>query len=248
MTIIAIIQARTQSKRFPKKILRKINKNYSVIEFLVKRISISKKINKIVIATSRNKKDLYLANLMKKNNLNVYRGSEKNVLDRFYKVGIKYNAKYIVRITADCPLIDANLLDNMINIFIKKKIDFLSNVNPASFPDGMDIEIMKMSTLKKAWKNAKLKLEKEHVTKYIYNNKDFKQYNLPYKSNYSHVRLTIDYPEDLMVIKNIVNHFSPNIFFSLDKIIDLYKKKPNLFFKNKKFIRNEGLVQNLFNK
>ncbi len=241
MTIVAIIQARCNSKRFSNKILKKINNEYSLIEVLLKRVAKSKKIDKIFVATTKNKTDDKLVNILKKNKIYTYRGSEEDVLDRYYKIGLKTKAKYIIRLTADNPLIDHKIIDELIKFFLRKKLDFANNVSPPTYPDGMDVEIMKMSVLKKVWENAKLISEREHVTKYIYNNSnDFKQGNLAYKQDYSKIRLTVDYPKDLKVVKNVFNFFQPNYFFCLNDIIKLYKTNPTLFTPNKKFTRNEG--------
>ena len=118
-------------------------------------------------------KNLKLKNFLKGKKINYFEGSEENVLDRYYKCAKKYKSDIIVRITADCPLIDPNMLDNCLEIFIKNKIDLLVNYNPPTFPDGLDIGIFNLKTLQKAWKNARSEFEIEHVIPFMLKNKKY---------------------------------------------------------------------------
>ena len=163
---LLILQARQSSTRFPNKVLQKIS-GVPLIIFLLKRLIKCKRIDKVITAIPKNKKNQTLRKLLKRNNYEYFEGSEKNVLERFYLCAKKYNAKNIIRITADCPLSDPQLIDKFIRIFEKKKVDYLSNGNPPTFPDGYDIEIFKFEALKESFLKAKSLYEKEHVTPYI---------------------------------------------------------------------------------
>jgi glutamate-1-semialdehyde aminotransferase/spore coat polysaccharide biosynthesis protein SpsF (cytidylyltransferase family) len=171
-------------------------------------------------------------------------GSEYNVLERFYKASIRFQGLNILRITADCPLIDYVVVDKIINNFFSANVDYASNINPPTFPDGFDAEIFTFEALKKAYKQAKTQIEKEHIRPFMLNNRTFKKINLESSKNYSRIRLTIDEPEDLKVVKNIINHFNNNLFFSYEDIIKLYKKKKSLFSYNMHINRNEGQYLN----
>jgi glutamate-1-semialdehyde 2,1-aminomutase len=239
MKTIAIIQARYSSTRLPGKILNKIG-NKTILEILFLRVKKSKLLDKIVVACSTNKKDQKIIDICRKNNIDFFKGSENNVLDRYYKCAKKFKAKNIVRITSDCPFTDAKLLDDIIKLFDKKKVDYASNNNPPTFPDGLDLEIFTFKSLRKAWINSKENSEKEHVTPYIINNDDFKKTNLFENKDYSNLRLTLDEKVDLDVIKKIFKAFKNNFNISYKNIIRLYKKDKTLFKSNMNLIRNHG--------
>ena len=236
--IVAIIEARLNSVRLPGKVLKKIN-GIPAIECLFKRISKSKYLDNIVVATSKNKKNLPLIEFLKKKNINLYIGEDQNVLKRFFDAANTYNASIVVRITGDSVILDYRLLDKMIKKFIEKKVDFLCNTQPMTYPDGQDIEIFSFQTLKKTYRNAKLRYEKEHVTPYIIKNKNFKKYNFENKIDYSKFRWSLDELEDLKVIRLIYAEFKPNIYFSWEDAIKKVLKKKKLT-SNNSLSRNEG--------
>ena len=138
--VVAIVQARMESTRFPGKVLKKID-NKSLIEILLYRLSLSKKVDQIILATTINKSDNVLVSQVKNMGYDVYRGDENNVLERFHEAGQKFSADIIARITGDCPLIDYSLVDDVIDLFLKNKLDYASNTNPPPFPDGLDISV-----------------------------------------------------------------------------------------------------------
>ena len=237
MKVLAIVQARTNSSRLPRKILKKINNN-SIIEILLKRLNKSKILDRIVVSTTTSNFDDDLVDIVKKNNFDVFRGNEKNVLDRFYKTALKYKAKNIVRITGDCPLIDAQIVDKVIRFHFKKKNEITSNSHEPTFPDGMDIEIFSFNSLKNAWKKAKSNDDKEHVTPFIKRNYLVSLFKN--EIDYSNIRITLDEAEDFELIYSIVKNFKSNIYFSFNDILNFYKKKKKLFEINKHIKRDEG--------
>ena len=236
--VLAIIQARYNSTRFPGKVVKKIN-NKTVLEILIKRLSSSEYVSKIVVACSKNQKDLPVVNICKKLGINYFVGSEDDVLDRFYKAAKKYKGENIVRITADCPLLDPKIIDDVISNFFSNNADYASNTNPPTFPDGLDVEVFKFSALKEAYIKARQLTEREHVTPFIINNKKFKKFNLKNFIDYSTLRLTLDEKEDFILITKIIKYFKNNLNFNLKNILDLYKKKKKIFLINSHLVRNE---------
>jgi glutamate-1-semialdehyde 2,1-aminomutase len=237
--VLAVIQARYNSTRFPGKVVKKIN-NKTILEILIRRLSRSKHITKIIVACSNNRNDKAIVTICRKLGVNYFIGSENDVLNRFYHAAKKYRGINILRITADCPLIDPNIVDDVIRNFFLKNVDYASNVNPPTFPDGLDVEVFKFKVLKKAYMNAKKSAEREHVTPFIINNKKFRKFNLKNSIDCSSLRLTLDEKEDFILIAKIIKYFKNNLNFNLKNILDLYKKKKNFFLNSSNLVRNEG--------
>ena len=211
------IQARITSKRFPKKVLKKIKKN-TILEIIFKRLSLSKSIRKIVFLIPKNKKNLPLLKYMIKKNYKYICGSEKNVLSRYYDAANKFKSKYILRVTSDCPFVDPQLIDQLFKKLKRKKINYASNTNPPSFPDGFDIEIFDFQSLKKTFKSTSNKSDLEHVTPFLIRNKRFKKFNLKHKKDLSKHKLSIDTKEDYIKVKKIFNSFN-NILIDYKNVL-----------------------------
>ena len=247
MQFSIIIQARLGSSRLPGKVL--INyKNYTLLSVLYQRLKRSQKIKEIIIATTKKRDDNEIVKFCKTNSIKYFRGSENNVLNRYYQTAKKFNIKNIIRITADCPFIDPIILDKMIIEFKKKKLDYLSNTypEPSTYPDGMDIEIFKFNSLKLANKYAVSKTEKEHVTYYIRKQKIFKILRTDMSKNLSHYRLTVDYSKDFNLFKKLIDKFNNNIFLlSMDKILNFIDRNPKLVRYQKGILRNEKFLKSL---
>ena len=239
--IVAIVQARYNSVRLPGKVLKNIN-GIPAIECLYKRLSKSKYLDDIIIATSKDKKNLPLVNFLKRKKFNFYVGENDNVLKRFFDTASKYKADIIVRITGDSIILDYRLLDKMLKEYLKKKVDFLCNTQPMTYPDGQDIEIFSFKSLKKTYKNVKLKYDKEHVTPYIIKSKKFKKYNYKNKIDYSKFRWSLDELEDLKVIRLIYEEFKPNIYFSWENAMKKVLRSKKKLTTNSQIKRNEGEV------
>ena len=143
--------------------LKKITKKYNTLEFLIKRLELCKSIKKIIVATSNLKKDDKILDIKAKNVL-FFRGSEQNVLERYVQTAEKFNLKHLVRITGDCPFSDPYLIDKLTKIYFKHNYDYVSNVNPPTFPNGFDIEIFSLKLAKNSLKRFKSKKNREHVT------------------------------------------------------------------------------------
>tara|TARA_B100000242_G_C42967464_1_gene448849 strand:+ start:288 stop:1007 length:720 start_codon:yes stop_codon:yes gene_type:complete len=225
--IICIIQARTGSSRLPGKVLLPGANNKPLLLNLYERISKSKYIDKIVIATTKLQNDFEIVKICKKNNIDYFRGSNKNVLDRYYKCALKYKASLILRVTADCPLLEYKFIDDFIYKSRKKILNYFTNCHNRTFPKGYDLEIVDFKTLEYCKLNAKSKYDKEHVTPFIIRNlPSLKFGHIKYKKNlYKKYRLTLDYKSDYLVIKNIFdNLYSKDKFFDLKKIIKYLDK------------------------
>ena len=222
--IIIIVQARLTSKRFPNKVIKKIGKQ-TIVELILRRLKQVKKNNKVVFSIPANNKNKKLYEHLKKLKANIFRGSEKNVLDRFYKTAIKFKATDIIRITADCPLVDPQSIDKLIDIYLKKKPDYLNNALPPSHADGFDVEIFNFKTLELATKKAKSLFDKEHVTPFMKNSRTIKKLRVQLLNNYG-LKLSIDSNKDYIKVKKIFKYFYPNIYFSVKEIFNkkIHKK------------------------
>ena len=246
MNIAFIVEARMSSTRLPGKVFLRVN-NKPIIKYLIERLKRVKKVKKIILATTKNKVDNVLVDFAKKNKLKHFRGSEERVLERVYFAAKKFKIDAIISITADCPLIDVSIIDQCLKIFLKNKIDFLTNSHFRSYPDGMDVQIFKFQTLKKALKLAKTKKDYEHTT-YVMRKNPGKFNTLhifaPENLNYPKLGLTLDEIEDYKFIKKIIKSFKKNYLFSCQEIINLLKKRKNLLKINSKVKRNSYLLEN----
>ena len=206
------------STRLPGKVLKDIN-GKPLIEILLHRLSLSKKIDKIILATSKNSEDNLLTEIVQQLGFDVYRGSEHDVLDRYYQASIKYNPKVIIRVTGDCPIIDPKLVDSVIYKFLISNVNYASNTMPRTFPDGLDLSVFSFSTLKLTWIQAKSDYDREHVTSFMRTDNQFSRINVSNPKDYSKERWTVDEKEDLSVITEIIDYFSPNLDFSWRDVI-----------------------------
>jgi spore coat polysaccharide biosynthesis protein SpsF len=209
MSIVCIIEARMGSTRLPGKVMMKVD-GIPMIQFLVERIRKVKKIKKVIIATTKNKKDDILVNFCKKKKINFYRGSENNVVKRIFDAAKKFDGKIIVSITGDCPLIDPKLIIKLLDIFIKKKPDIATNSHIRSYPDGMDCTIVNFKSLKKINDNARGKKEREHTFLYVERNiSKFKLINDHAAKNnfWPDLGITLDEKKDFLLLKKIIKYF-----------------------------------------
>lgn len=242
---LCIIQARMNSTRLRGKVMKKIDGKNPSLFYTISQLQSCKLIKKIIVATTTKKEDDIIEKFSKKINIECFRGSENDVLDRYYNCAKNSNFKNIIRITADCPLIDPTLVDRMILEFKRNNYDYIHNFDPRTFPDGEDIEIFTMELLSKAWRYAKLPSEREHVTPYLRKNyKKFKIKNFANKKDLSEYRLTVDYKEDLKLIKKIIKNIDKRPILIKD-IIQFLQNKPELIKINTKFEPNEGYAKSL---
>ncbi len=233
--LIAVVQARMGSSRLPNKVMKEIC-GKPMLFLMLERLQHAKKIDDIVIATSTEKSDDAIADFAHKNNFLFFRGSELDCLDRHYQVGVKFGADFIAKITPDCPLIDPVIVDKVLDFFIKNsdKYDYVSNAHPPSYPDGLDVEIFHMSSLKKAWKEVKTIQEREHTTTYIWSHPEiFRLGNVKMpgkKSLFMQERWTVDYLEDFEFVKLIYeNLYNDGRIFLMDEILEFLNKRRDIW-------------------
>jgi len=241
MKVVALVQARMGSTRLPGKVLRDIA-GRPMIELLLARLSQSSELDEIVVATSKESQDDKLQLVVEALGFNCTRGDEKDVLSRFYESAKSFDADAIVRITGDCPLVDPKLVDKCIRHYKKSNVDYFSNVDPVTYPDGLDVEIISFESIKRANSETKSEFDREHVTPYIRNSIEFSKSSIQHTEDLSNQRWTVDEPEDLIVVTNIFEYFHPNIFFSWKEILDLERLQPELFSENQHIKNNEGSI------
>jgi len=245
--IIIVTQARLGSTRFPGKVLEKIGK-ISLLEVHLQRIKKSKLTSKIVIATTTEEGIEAIEQIAINESVGIFKGSTEDVLDRFYQAVKAENHDYIVRLTSDCPLIDPILIDEVIKLALEHKLDYVSNTLLELFPVGQDIEVFSWNALEKAWEEARLPSEREHVTPYIRKHCDFnggkifKAMNYGSNENYSHIRMTVDESSDLDAIKILVDKLDAETDWKT--YTDFIIGNPQLFT-NQQIIRNEGYLKSI---
>ncbi len=246
-----IIQARMGSKRFPNKILKKID-HRSVLQYLIDRLSLYFPKNEILIATTRLIIDDQICNISKANNINFYRGSENNLIKRYLNCAKKYNVSNIIRITSDCPLVNPTSIKKMYNYFINKKIDYYSNTCPpdlSKYPDGSDIEIFSFKALDKLNNLKQNKVEKEHVYGFWKNKKIFKTKILKKNKDISKFKYSLDYKSDLILLQKIVKKLKKknvigssetitNLIMRDKKLLKISNQNQSFYLKNKNFKPN----------
>jgi spore coat polysaccharide biosynthesis protein SpsF len=240
MKIGIIIQARTGSSRFPGKILKKIN-DKEIIRYLLERLeSIIDKKN-IVVATTTSELDNSIVNLCNTYRYNCFRGSESDVLSRFYNVAMEYQFDHIIRCNSDCPLIDPILINKICNFYLSNshKYDYVSNVLLPTFPVGMHIEMFSRKSLSLAHELSLDSIEREHVTPYIYRNPHlFRLYNYACKFKLDKYRVTLDYEEDLIVLQHIIQKLKPkDKFCTYKEIADFLGKNPDIYSINSHILK-----------
>lgn len=232
----AIIQARMGSTRLPGKVLAEID-GKPLLQYQVERLRRSDLIDRIIIATSLLDKDDPIAAFCNRMGIDCFRGSETDCLDRYYACARQYGAATIVRLTADCPLVDPGVIDRMLRLYVELQIDYMGNTIPpekSRYPDGSDVEIFSMSALERTHKEAVLPQDREHVTFYMWKNNDkFRTYCLDNEHDWSRYRFTVDYPEDFEVVEFIIRELEKrNSFGHLREIIDILDANPAIFAKN----------------
>lgn len=241
-----IIQARLGSTRLPGKVLLKIM-DKTILEYLIERVKKAKNVEDIIIATTTKEEDLDIINLAHRLQVNTFRGSENDVLDRFYQAAKTFNVKHVVRITADCPFMDSNIIDDVVCCYFESSADYCSNVSERTFPDGEDVEVFSFATLEYAWRNANLASEREHVTPYIRNHPNiFKIANFKHKIDFSKKRWTLDRKEDFKFIKAILEGLYPiNPDFHMEDILKFLEHNPHLEDINRNIKLNEGYLKSI---
>ncbi len=232
--IVTVIQARMGSTRLPGKVMLPLA-NKPLLVRMAERVSASTSAGTVVVATTTEKEDDEIYNLCISENIKIFRGHPTDLLDRHYRAALNYNADALVKIPSDCPLIDPNIITKVIRYYLENedKYDYVSNLHPATYPDGNDAEIIRISSLKEAWENADKHMEREHTTPFIWEKPDkFRIGNVIWESGLDYsmsYRFTIDYLKDYLFIKRVYDElFDKNRLFSLDDILKLLTEKPEI--------------------
>ncbi|WP_096697335.1 aminotransferase class III-fold pyridoxal phosphate-dependent enzyme [Polaromonas sp. AER18D-145] len=239
MKTVAIVQARMGSTRFPNKVMRPIC-GTPMIGLLLERLAKAKLVDQIVLATSQDPRNDALARYVRELGYVVYRGSEDDVLDRYYQAAKEVGADTVVRITGDCPLLDPALVDAVIEKFRESGADYAANTSPPTYPDGLDTEVFSHEALETAWQQAKEGGQREHVTPFIREAEQFSQTNVTFSDDHSDKRWTVDEPEDFQVVISVFEYFHPRRDFSWLEVLALSEQHPEWFMANEHLIRNEG--------
>jgi spore coat polysaccharide biosynthesis protein SpsF len=229
MKVAAIIQARTGSTRLPGKVLKKVL-GKTLLEYQIERVKRAKTIDEIIIATTAKESDDPIVQLCQQLSIPYYRGSEENVLSRYYEAATEFNVDVIVRLTSDCPIIDPDVIDQVVGYYLENQdqYDYVSNTLTRTYPRGLDTEVFPYEVLKRVHEEAKELTYREHVTAYIYYHPDqFRLCNVPNEKDESRHRWTVDTVEDFFLVKNILEKLYPtNSLFTLEDVIQVLQDKP----------------------
>ena len=242
--VVAIIQARMGSTRLPGKVLMDIA-GKPMLWHVIERVKRCKKIDSVVVATTSKEEDKAVIELAKKCGVDTFAGSEEDVLDRYYQAAKKFDADPVVRITADCPVIDPQIVDEVINKYTEGGYDVCGL--SGKFPDGLDVSIFSFNALEDTWRNAKLPSEKEHVGPYMGKHPEkFKLGEYVKFDNLGHYRWSVDEERDLRFIQEIFSRlYKPGDIFLTGDILNLLEREPDLLKINAGIIRNEGYIKSL---
>ena len=240
-----IIQARMGSSRLPGKVMEKLDQDNTVLSYVIRQLKHSKFLDDIVVATTSLKRDEVIVDFLEREGIKYFCGDEENVLDRYYQCAKKFSMSEIVRIPSDKPLIDPDIVDKCIQIFLSKKYDYVTTFLEPSFPYGTEVEIFSFDALEKTWKNAKLPSEHENVTPYIYNNKDkFQIYNVKNSIDLPHLRWVVDRAEDLELVRQLVSKIDKDPILMQD-ILEVFESDPKLAEINSNVRHDEGYKKSL---
>ncbi len=241
MKVVAIIQARTGSTRLPGKVLLPLA-DKTVLEHVIERTAKAKLIDEVIVATTMKKEDLPIVKMVANMGFRVFTGSEKDVLDRYYQCARLAEADCIVRITSDCPLVDPNIIDMVVKKHIEASADMVYN---DLYPNGFDLGTFTFDLLKRAWKEARLLSEREHVVPYMFKiAKKIEKVICP--ENLSHIRLTLDRKEDYEVLKIVFdNVYTKKRDFTFEDVMEFIRDNPEIIKINAHIQRDEGYKMSL---
>jgi len=234
MKIVAIIQARMGSTRLPGKILRELD-GETVLSRVLGRVRRMCNLNEILVATTDQSVDDAVAESTRQNGVGVFRGNENDVLDRYYQAAQSCHAQAIVRITADCPLIDPEVSDHVIRQFLTARPDYASNTLQRTYPRGLDTEVMTFAALERAWQAASEPYQRTHVTPYLYQHPEhFDLLSITTEGDFSQMRWTLDTAEDLEFLQTVYARFADRRDFSWRDVLQLMEREPELMEINRR--------------
>jgi spore coat polysaccharide biosynthesis protein SpsF len=245
MKTIAIIQARMSSTRLPGKVLADVA-GRPLLAHLLERAARAETLDSTVIATTVGPLDDPIEELCRRREVPCFRGSEEDVLDRYHRAATAFGGDVIVRLTADCPVLDPAVIDQTVRYYLDGEFDYVSNALKPTFPNGLDAEVFSFAALDRAWREAALRSEREHVTPYIWKHPElFRLGSVEHDADLSAFRWTVDEPEDLELVREFYRHLGPASTFGMAEILALLERHPELTGINARFKRNEGYQKSL---
>ena len=243
--ILTIVQARISSTRLPGKVMKTILGEPMLFRQL-ERVQRAQHVGELVVATSENAEDDVLVDACRARGISCQRGSLDDVLDRFYSIAESYQPEHVVRLTGDCPLADAAIIDALIEFYVDGQYDYASNTIVPTFPDGLDAEVFSCTSLRQAWREARRPSEREHVTPFIKNNEALHRGNFAHASDYSHYRWTVDDARDFELVTRIFEALHPqNRHFGWRDVLELLNTNPQLKTINAGTSRDEGYAKSV---
>ena len=244
MNVLAILQARATSSRMPSTVLQPIL-GRPMLAHELDRVRRAQTLDTLIVATSTDQTDDPIEEVCRAEGVGCFRGSLNDVLDRFYQAALPLRPRAIARFTGDCPLIDPALIDRVVDFFRSEGFDLAATAE--TYPDGLDVEVVRFDTLARAWQDAAMPSDREHVTLFVRRQpKRFRVGLYPSEIDRSHLRLTVDEPQDFELVKRIYEALYPrNAAFTTDDVLELLKTRPELLALNRGIRRNEGLERSL---
>lgn len=241
MKTVAIVQARMGSSRLPGKVMKAVA-GHRLIDLLLRRLRQAQTVDEIVLATTEMSLDDQLVNHVAKQGIRVVRGSESDVLSRYLKAVNETGATTVIRITGDCPFVMPDLVDELVSVFhaSEEGLQYLSNIDPPTYPDGLDIEVFTAESLHRAGREAHDSYDREHVTPFLRREDGILRDVIRLDRDLSALRLTVDEPDDLIMVEAVMGALAPNLDFNLEALFALYDEQPMLFTVNSAIVRNEG--------
>lgn len=247
MNHLLIIQARMGSSRLPNKVLKELC-GKPMLQHIIERTSRSRKVDRIIVASTIREEDRQIEDLCRCISVECYRGAENDVLDRYYQAASKYQPENVVRVTADCPFIDPIVIDEIIQIHEAGKYDYTSNTLVETYPDGLDTEVFTFGALEKAWKEAALASEREHVTPYIKFQGGFNRYSVERSPSLADKRWTVDTETDFEVVAQVYNAlYGQKDIFLMEDILTFMESHRQIEQMNENTVRNEGYLKSIAN-
>lgn len=247
--IVVIVQARMSSRRLPGKVMLPLA-GVPMLQRQLERLSRSRMITQRVVATTCNQEDDVIEALCRQMGVEIFRGSEDDVLDRYYRAAESVKADIVVRVTADCPMVDPALLDQVVQQFLQHAVAYASNVGEQpSYPNGFEVEVCAFDALATAWRDAQWRSEREHVTPYLIKHPElFPRVTQSSPINYASMRVTVDYAEDYAVVNDVFTAlFVDNPDFSVGDVVSYIEKHPDVLAPNQHIQRNDGYAFSLAN-
>lgn len=246
MRTVAIIQARMSSTRLPGKIVAPIA-GKPMLWHVITRAGRARTLNEVVLATSDEAADDAIAHLCAQLGVSFFRGSMDDVLDRYYQAALQFGAEVIVRLTADCPLLDPDVIDRGVEAYRMNEYDYVSNTVERTYPDGLDAEVFSLQALARAWREASWKSEREHVTPYIWKHPElFRLGAFKQERDLSWMRWTVDEPRDLEFVREVYKRIGDRTF-GMRQVVELLAAEPELLRLNRGIELNAGYITSLQN-